>query len=210
MFFKKAQPTELTGLKELPQPLKAPKGADLIPSDISSTDHLALGMYFHEKDKLDIATYYFSLAMQDNTLGLFMYAISLRHGWGIQSNEEEAVRLLLMASDFMLRETNSSKRSIESLPSEKTSPALVLAIYEIAVSFSQGWGITKDKSKAAYYYELAANLGDADAQMALGNCYLRGDGVKKSKRLAAFWFRKADNQGARMVSMQWIWKPKYD
>lgn len=57
---------------------------------------------------------------------------------------------------------------------------------------------------------MAAQLGDIDAQIELGHCYLRGDGVKKSKKQAAQWFRKAEDQGARMVQMQWIWKEKYD
>lgn len=37
-----------------------------------------------------------------------------------------------------------------------------------------------------------------------------GDGVKPNKKMAATWFRKAEEQGARLVQMQWIWKEKYD
>lgn len=50
---------------------------------------------------------------------------------------------------------------------------LPLALYETGVSFHQGWGVEKDKKMAAYYYNQAAELGDPDAQYALGQCYLR-------------------------------------
>lgn len=94
------------------------------------------------------------------------------------------------------------------------------------MSLQQGWGVARDLEKAAYYFQLAANLGDCDAQVALAESFLRfllfhyghaniktivrGDGVKHSKQLAAFWFRKAEKQGARLVQMQWIWKDKYN
>jgi TPR repeat protein len=48
-----------------------------------------------------------------------------------------------------------------------------LAMYEVGMSFQQGWGVKKDKVKAAYYFDLAAKLGDPDAQVALGECFLR-------------------------------------
>lgn len=84
------------------------------------------------------------------------------------------------------------------------------------MSFLQGWGAKKNQERAAYYFKLAAQLGDADAQIALAECFLRylnlnrGDGVKPSKKQAASWFRKAEKQGARLVQMQWIWKDKYN
>jgi TPR repeat protein len=48
-----------------------------------------------------------------------------------------------------------------------------LALYEVAMSFQQGWGVSKDKEKAAYYFQLSAQLGDPDAQVALAECFLR-------------------------------------
>ena len=41
------------------------------------------------------------------------------------------------------------------------------------MSFQQGWGTEKDLAKGAYYFQLASKLGDADAQIALGECFLR-------------------------------------
>lgn len=58
---------------------------------------------------------------------------------------------------------------------------LVLAIYELANCFRNGWGVGKDPAAARQYYETAANLGDADAMNEVAWCYLEGFGGKKDK-----------------------------
>jgi TPR repeat protein len=35
---------------------------------------------------------------------------------------------------------------------------LVMAIYELGVSFRHGWGVQKDKQTACYYFKIAAEL----------------------------------------------------
>lgn len=63
---------------------------------------------------------------------------------------------------------------------------LVLAMYELANSFRNGWGIKKDPVAAKQYYETAANLGDTDAMNEVAWCYLEGFGTKKDKVSNAF------------------------
>jgi TPR repeat protein len=58
---------------------------------------------------------------------------------------------------------------------------LVLAMYELANCFRNGWGIKKDPAAAKQYYETAANLGDTDAMNEVAWCYLEGFGTKKDK-----------------------------
>lgn len=58
---------------------------------------------------------------------------------------------------------------------------LVLAIFELANCFRNGWGVTKDPFAARQYYETAANLGDTDAMDQVAWCYLEGFGGKKDK-----------------------------
>ncbi|RKO99154.1 hypothetical protein CXG81DRAFT_14931 [Caulochytrium protostelioides] len=142
-------------------------------------------------------------------VGLFLYAMSLRHGWGVRRNERAAVVLLQRAAERAVRDLMARTGSIGA-SGTAASHELGLAIYELAMSFRQGWGVAKDKASAMYYLQIAAQLGDVDAQMALGEAYLAGKGVRRDKRLAAKWFRSAERQGARMVSQQWIWKEKYD
>lgn len=103
-----------------------------------------------------------------------------RHGWGCEPNPERAVQYLSSAL--------SNSADIESLAlsagMKKGGAAkgeLVLAMYELAVSFRNGWGIKKDPVAAKQYYETAANLGDTDAMNEVAWCYLEGFGCKKDK-----------------------------
>ena len=67
----------------------------------------------------------------------------------------------------------------------------------------------KNPVMAAYYFEIAANLGDPDAQNDLGFCYAHGHGVKKDLYKAAMYYRMAARQGQGIVGNSWIWKDKY-
>ncbi|KAJ3325003.1 hypothetical protein HDV06_005592 [Boothiomyces sp. JEL0866] len=197
----------------LPSPLNPPakiKTAKPVPDYIDPTDPLAVGIFYHELNEFEISAYYFSVAAaRGHPTGLFLYAISLRHGWGVEKNEKEAFRLLSSVTESVVGEEDFKRMG--------NASHIPLALYEVGMSFQQGWGVPKDKVKAAYYFQQAAQLGDADAQVALAECFMRlllsnyrGDGVKPSKQHAATWFRKAEKQGARLVQMQWIWKEKYD
>jgi TPR repeat protein len=213
------------GLK-LPRPLSAPQELPTAPpipiESVDPKDPLAIAIYYHEINQLAIAAYYFSVsAARGNPMGLIMYAIALRHGWGIEKNEVEAVKWLQSAADKALVDLDivtcdyskkSIRTNIQNKEQTKTviTDELIMAIFELAICFKQGWGVKKSAQTAAYYLNIAAQLGDSEAQMEMGELYLRGEGVKQDKKLAAKWFRQAEKNGARMVSMQWIWKPKYD
>lgn len=82
-----------------------------------------------------------------------------RHGWGCQPSPEKAVRYLTAAA--------SNAASVEQLALQAglkkggaAKGELVLAIFELANCFRNGWGIDKDPIAAKQYYETAANLGD--------------------------------------------------
>jgi hypothetical protein len=103
-----------------------------------------------------------------------------RHGWGCNPNPELAITYLSYAA--------SNSAQVESLAlhagMKKGGAAkgeLVLAIFELANCFRNGWGIKKDPVAAKQYYETAANLGDTDAMNEVAWCYLEGFGCKKDK-----------------------------
>lgn len=103
-----------------------------------------------------------------------------RHGWGCTENPERAVSYLTAAA------SNSASVESEALRAgmKKGGAAkgeLVLAIYELANCFRNGWGVHKDPAAARQYYETAANLGDTDAMNEIAWCYLEGFGGKKDK-----------------------------
>ena len=52
-------------------------------------------------------------------------------------------------------------------------------------------GEAEDKTKAVKFYRMAAEQGDAAAQLMLGYCYAEGVGVEKDKGAALEWYRKA-------------------
>ncbi|KAK3824695.1 MAG: hypothetical protein J3Q66DRAFT_325838 [Benniella sp.] len=87
---------------------------------------------------------------------------------------------------------------------------LVMALYELGMSFLKGWGVQKDKEIAFNYFKIAADLGDADSQNETAQCFLDGIGTEKNAFEAARYYRLAVAQGATQFGNSWIWKPKYD
>ncbi|KAI9205727.1 uncharacterized protein BJ171DRAFT_567067 [Polychytrium aggregatum] len=87
---------------------------------------------------------------------------------------------------------------------------LPLPLFELGMCYHQGWGVPVSQLTAVYYYQLAAQLGDPDAQAELAESYLSGIGVRKNKKMAAKWFRKAAERGLSFVNNSWIWEDKYN
>ncbi|KAI9317433.1 hypothetical protein BX666DRAFT_1857196 [Dichotomocladium elegans] len=166
------------------------------------------GIRYHEQGQLAKATECFrQSAGMDSPVGMFLYGVSLRHGWGCKRNENIAFQYLQKAAEHAVMDLNdlSSKVNTSAVKGE-----LIMAIYELGVSFRHGWGCRKNKETAAYFFKIAADLGDADAQNDLGHCYYHGTGVKKDHYLAAKYYRMADKQGCGIMGNSWIYKPKYD
>ena len=69
------------------------------------------------------------------------------------------------------------------------------ALLDLALRYHQGQGVPRDLARAAGLYERAAQLGNPDAQFALGNLYLLGEGVPQDDDWAFTWYRAAAKQG---------------
>ncbi|KAI9600675.1 hypothetical protein H4Q26_000465 [Puccinia striiformis f. sp. tritici PST-130] len=164
-------------------------------------------------------------------VGMLMWALALRHGWGCMVDTAKAFGWLQLSIETLLRELHHSKlekQHYDDLHSHQRTPKdvllaqylinetngikseLLLALYELGQCLMYGWGCQRDKHLAVQYYHLAATLGDADAQKELAYCYEVGNGVKRSSRNAAKYYRMACAQGLKMMGYQWIWKEKYD
>ncbi|CAG8500811.1 328_t:CDS:2 [Racocetra fulgida] len=96
----------------------------------------------------------------------------------------------------------------DSANSQILKTGLVLAIYELGMCYKHGWGVPKDKVKAAHYYKMAADQGDPDAQNDIAHCYYKGEGVKKDMKTGTFIM--ADKQGYGTMGNSWIFKEKYN
>jgi len=166
------------------------------------------GIKFHEAGQLEKAAENFKLAAeQSSPLGMFLYGVSLRHGWGCKKNEKTAFQYLQKAAESAVLDLNNLSSTVNM---SAARGELVMAIYELGVSFRHGWGCAKDKASAVYFFKIAADLGDPDAQNDLGHCYYHGQGVKKDLHKAAKYYRKAAKQGQGIMGNSWIFKSKYD
>ena len=74
------------------------------------------------------------------------------------------------------------------------------ALFEVGKIYTDGAGVEKDLSKAAQWYESAADLGFAPAQYIIGNFNEKGLGVNKDAAIAAQWYEKAA-KGGNIIAM---------
>ncbi|KQM34653.1 hemagglutinin [Rhizobium sp. Leaf68] len=70
-----------------------------------------------------------------------------------------------------------------------------LALFEIAVRYTDGVGVQADRAEAAKWYKLAADRGFAPAQYRLGNMYEKANGVERNLPEAKRYYEMAASQG---------------
>ncbi|EGG01807.1 uncharacterized protein MELLADRAFT_72921 [Melampsora larici-populina 98AG31] len=178
----------------------------------TAEDYLQLGIDAHEKGEMERSAGFFERSAREGGgcgTGMLMWGLALRHGWGCQVNETRAFKWLQKAAESVVDEVERVKAEGKD-EAFAVKNELVLAVYELGQCFMRGWGCKKDKALAINYFELAAKLGDPDAQQELGFCYSNGKGTKKDLKKAAKYYRMASKQGIEMMGSQWIWKSKYD
>ena len=181
------------------------------PEQVSAEEHLAKGIQSHEEGALQKSTYHLRLAARAGLPpAMLLYALACRHGWGMRSNQQEAVLWLRKAVDLSKIEVDANDLLPPSFggPQDKIAARqhkaqLALSIYELGVSYLNGWGIQQDKMLALKCFEIAAGWGDADALSEAGFCYAKGVGCKKDLAKAAGYYRKAESQGVSMAGNSW-------
>ena len=186
------------------------------PSQVPAEDHLAKGIELHENGNVQKATYHLRIAaLAGLPSAMLLYALACRHGWGMRSNQQEAVLWLRKAVDISRLEVDNADADADHLlpPSfggaqdkaaqKQHKAQLALSIYELGVSYLNGWGIQQDKALALRCFEIAAGWGDADALAEAGFCYAKGVGCKKNLTKAAGLYRRAEKQGISMAGNSW-------
>lgn len=148
---------------------------------------------------------------------MLLYALACRHGWGMRPNQEDGVAWLrkaiegtgLQSSDVEQTITNAARLDGKSDPiaeaaeRKKRKAQFALAVYELGISYMNGWGCQKDKPLALQCYEVAGGWGDCDALAEAGYCYTQGIGCKKDMKKAAAMYRKAADLGMSMAGNSW-------
>ncbi|KAJ5816243.1 Tetratricopeptide-like helical [Penicillium robsamsonii] len=189
--------------------------AQVTASGLTADDHVAKGIECHERGSLSESTYHLRVAAkQDHPTGMLLYALACRHGWGMRSNEKEGVRWLRKAVDSVGLEMLANPDAPGASKAKELQKAyrvqFALSIYELGVSYLNGWGIEQDKSLALRCFEIAGQWGDVDAMAEAGFCYAEGVGCKKDMKKAARFYRQAESKGMSMVGNSWIYKDKYN
>ncbi|KAI0060897.1 HCP-like protein [Artomyces pyxidatus] len=190
-----------------PQLSQPPRRA---PDDGMTADsYLQLGIQHHEANRLteSAAAFEQSAKMDGGSgVGMLMWGLTLRHGWGTEKNEKLAFSWLRRAAEAAVGDLEKARMGVDT---SAVKGELVLAIYEVGQCFFQGWGVKKDQKMAVSYFQVAAKLGDADAQTELAFCLANGRGCKKDRKEAAKWYRAAVAQGVSDVGLAWIYKEKF-
>jgi TPR repeat protein len=87
--------------------------------------------------------------------GMLMWGLTLRHGWGVQSDAQQGFAWLKRACELAVGDLEglemTNQRSINKLSQMKgklrqeVKTELTLAIYEVGQCFFQGWGVPRDR-----------------------------------------------------------------
>lgn len=101
-------------------------------------------------------------------------------GRGFNKDRAEADRIIRAALPAIQRFANEGRAWAQS---------------DLGSLYEDGLVLSKDISKALYWYRLSANQGYAGAQTNLGVMYANGIGVSANQRIAISWFKKAARQG---------------
>ena len=183
-------------------------------SELTAEDHINKGIDCHERGSLKESTYHLRIAARQNhPTAMLLYALACRHGWGMRPNPGEGVGWLRKAMDSACLELGDDTspanpanrgRTPKDYQDQKTQRAhFALSVYELGVSYMNGWGTEQDKPLALRCFETAAAWGDTDAMAEAGFCYTQGVGCKKDLRKAAKFYRMAEARGVSMIGNSW-------
>ncbi|KAI0791777.1 hypothetical protein C8Q75DRAFT_715540 [Abortiporus biennis] len=176
-------------------------------------DYLQLGIKHHLANRLKESASCFEKSATLNGgcgVGMLMWGLALRHGWGCEKDEIKGFKWLRRAAELAVEDLEGARGGVDtSAVKVRFTSELVLAIYEVGQSFFRGWGVEKDKQMGVSYFRVAARLGDPDAQQELAFCLANGKGCKKDRKEAAKWYREAVAQGASDIGLAWIYKEKF-
>ena len=185
-------------------------------ADLTPDEHLDIGISAHSAGELTKSTYHLRLAAHAGLpTAMLLYALACRHGWGMRPNQTDGVMWLRKAIDGSGIEVADVEGTLASTTSSSDDPVadaqerkkrkaqFALAIYELGISYMNGWGCPKDKPLAVRCYEGAGSWGDCDALAEAGFCYTQGSGVKKDLKKAAGLYRRAAEGGMSMAGNSW-------
>jgi TPR repeat protein len=186
----------------------APPPGSPLTMDKVAQEHLDTGVEMYQTGNMEQAAYHWRLAATAGQgTAMLLYSLACRHGWGAKSNLEESQLWLQSAVTHPTMQPNE----VEDIQTRRPSTAgrkdlkaqFAINVYELGMTYSNGWGVTKDPSLALRCFEIAGSWGDGDAHAEAARCYLEGIGCKKDVQKAAKLYRIAESKGVAVPGNSW-------
>ena len=96
---------------------------------------------------------------------------------------------------FNKRKITESVELFKNVAKDEKNPKRSDAMYNLAIIFDNGFGISPDKTRALFYYEAASELSNIYAQYNLGWKYFNGESVNKDVIKAFQLYKAASDYG---------------
>ena len=96
---------------------------------------------------------------------------------------------------FNKRKITESVELFKNVAKDEKNPKRSDAMYNLAIIFDNGFGISADKTRALFYYEAASDLSNIYAQYNLGWKYFNGESVNKDVIKAFQLYKAASDYG---------------
>lgn len=109
---------------------------------------LQQGIQHHEANRLREAAIAFEGSARTpggSGVGMLMWGLTLRHGWGCPKDETLGFSWLYRAAEAAVGDLERARAGLDI---SAVRGELVLAIYEVGQCFFQGWGVKKDQKMA--------------------------------------------------------------
>jgi len=151
--------------------LQLPKMARPTPSKenmapaaaLTPDEHVTLGIECHESGSLQESAYHLRHAANaSHPTGMLLYALSLRHGWGMKANPQEAIVWLkkviqAVGGDPADSEMGAGVLAGDFFEKDGRKAQYALSIYELGMCHLNGWGTGVDKAYALKCFEMAGS-----------------------------------------------------
>jgi hypothetical protein len=138
--------------KAPPSRSPSPMDAQAPSSDLQKLDLadqlLQEGIQHHQANRLKEAAVAFERSATTpggSGVGMLMWGLTLRHGWGCAKNESLGFTWLRRAAEAAVGDLERARSGFET---SAVRGELVLAIYEVGQCFFHGWGVKKDQKMA--------------------------------------------------------------
>ncbi len=139
------------------------RGRMLFERDEARADAIARSVYQEVRE----------LAETGEAEAIFLVGSAFAEGFGIEADEEEAVRWYRLAAER----------------------GHVLAQHNMGNAYASGAGVEEDAVQAVFWWTLAAEQGDAVTQLRLGESYEAGRGVAVDLQRARDWYSRSAERG---------------